>query len=82
MAVYPRTEVVVLVVMVPPIVLVLIARLLYPPDVKGVDLEAYYYRQAPLLWGLVVVARSRGPSSSRSSSTSASSTSRTSRASP
>jgi len=52
--------VVVLVVLVPPIVLVLIAKLLYPPDVKGVDLEAYYYRQAPLLWGLVVVGTVEG----------------------
>ena len=37
-----------------PVCLFLMAHLLYPRPVEGADLEAHYYRQAPLLWGLVV----------------------------
>jgi len=44
----------VLVVLAPPVFLFLIADLLYPRDPEGVDLEAYYYQQAPLLWTLVI----------------------------
>ncbi len=45
----------VLTVLAPPIFLYLIAHLLFPTEVRGADLEDYYYRQAPLLWGLVVL---------------------------
>jgi hypothetical protein len=44
----------VLSILVSPIALFLIAHLLYPTETKGSDLEAYYFRQAPLLWGLVI----------------------------
>ena len=30
------------------------ANLLYPSSPEGADLEEYYYRQASLLWGLVI----------------------------
>jgi hypothetical protein len=45
----------VLAVLASPIVLFLIAHLLFPTQAKGADLEEYYFRQAPLLWGLVIV---------------------------
>jgi hypothetical protein len=44
----------VLSILAPPIFLFLIANLLYPAQAEGSDLEEYYYRQAPLLWGLVI----------------------------
>ncbi|MCJ7627144.1 MAG: hypothetical protein MUO50_02035 [Longimicrobiales bacterium] len=44
----------VLAILAPPIFLFLIANLLYPKQAEGADLEKYYYRQAPLLWGLVI----------------------------
>lgn len=44
----------VLSILAPPIFLFLIANLIYPTQAKGCDLEEYYYRQAPLLWGLVI----------------------------
>ncbi len=39
----------------PPIMLFLIAHLLYPRPAANADLEAYYYKQAPVLWGFVVL---------------------------
>ena len=44
----------VLSILAPPIFLFLIANLLFPNQPEDSDLEVYYYRQAPLLWGLVV----------------------------
>lgn len=38
----------------PPVFLFLIANLLYPANPENVDLEEYYYRQAPLLWAMVI----------------------------
>jgi multisubunit Na+/H+ antiporter MnhG subunit len=46
--------------LLPPICLYLIAHLLYPSPSAEADLEAYYYRQAPLLWGLVVLGTVSG----------------------
>lgn len=43
-----------------PIMLFLIANLLCPKHVEGVDLKEYYYRQSPILWGLVVVGTLSG----------------------
>ena len=37
-----------------PVILYLIAHLLYPRPLVGADLDQYYYKQAPVLWGLVV----------------------------
>ena len=50
----------VLAVMAPPIFLFLIAHLLYPAEADGTDLEQYYFRQSPLLWGLVVAGTLEG----------------------
>ena len=50
----------VLAVMAPSVVLFLIAHLLFPTQVEGVDLEEYYYRQSPLLWGLVIAGTLEG----------------------
>jgi len=36
-----------------PILSFMIAFLLYPDPVRGADLREYYYRQSPILWGLV-----------------------------
>ena len=44
----------VLSILAPLIFLFLIANLLFPNRPEDSDLKAYYYRQAPLLWGLVV----------------------------
>lgn len=44
----------VLVVLAPPVVLYLIAHLLFPATVENVDMKRYYFDQAPLLWWLVV----------------------------
>lgn len=50
----------VLAVLAPPIFLFLIANLLYPRRLEGVDLEEYYYRQSPILWGLVIAGTLEG----------------------
>ncbi len=50
----------VLAIMIPPIFLFLIANLLYPSRVEGVDLQEYYYRQSPFLWGLVIAGTLEG----------------------
>jgi hypothetical protein len=50
----------VLAILAPPVLLFLIANLLYPSEPEGADLEAYYYRQAPLLWGLVILGTLEG----------------------
>lgn len=50
----------VLAVLAPPILLFLIAHLLFPARAEGADLEDYYFRQAPLLWGLVIVGTLEG----------------------
>lgn len=42
------------VLLVGPIFLFLIVYLLFPDPVTNADLEAYYYAQAPYLWGFVV----------------------------
>lgn len=39
----------------PSVVLFLIAHLLYPRPAENSDLESYYFKQAPVLWGLVVL---------------------------
>lgn len=38
-----------------PIFVFLIAFLLYPDPVPETDLREYYYQQAPMLWGLVII---------------------------
>ena len=50
----------VLTVLANPIVLFLIAHLLFPTRAAGADLERYYYRQSPLLWGLVIAGTLEG----------------------
>jgi hypothetical protein len=50
----------VLTVLAPPIVLYLIAHLLFPLSPENVDLEEYYYSQSPLLWGLVIAGTVEG----------------------
>ena len=50
----------VLAILMPPIILFLIANLLYPSRAAGSDLEAYYFKQAPLLWGLVIAGTLEG----------------------
>ncbi len=50
----------VLVILGPPIFLFLIANLLYPKNVENVDLEEYYFRQSPVLWGLVIAGTLEG----------------------
>ena len=42
------------------IFLFLIANLLYPKQAEGADLEEYYYRQSPILWGLVIAGTVEG----------------------
>ena len=48
------TFVAVLTVLTPPVILFLIAHLLFPARAENAGLEEYYYRQAPLLWSLVI----------------------------
>ena len=48
------------VLLLSPIFVFLIAFLLYPDPVPGSDLREYYYRQSPVLWGLVAVATAVG----------------------
>ena len=50
----------VMAILAPPIFLFLIANLLFPRQAEGVDLEEYYYRQSPLLWGLVIAGTLEG----------------------
>jgi len=45
-----------LVLVLGPISAFLIAHLLYPDKVQGVDLREYYFSQSALLWGLVVLS--------------------------
>ena len=49
-----------MILLVPPVVLFLISALLYPDDPEGSDLDAHYYRQAPIIWGLVIVGTAVG----------------------
>lgn len=44
----------VLIILAPPIVLFLIAHLLFPTTAEGADLKDYYFNQSTLLWGLVI----------------------------
>jgi len=50
----------VLAILAPPIVLVLMANLLYPKQAQRIDLEEYYYRQSSILWSLVIVGTLEG----------------------
>lgn len=50
----------VLVVLGPPILLFLIAHLVFPGAADEADLEAYYFAQSPLLWGLATAASVAG----------------------
>jgi len=43
-----------------PVILFLIAHLLYPRPADGTDLESYYYEQAPVLWSLVILGTATG----------------------
>ena len=45
----------VLLLLLPAVVLYLIAHLLNPRPMAKADLRDYYYRQAPVLWGLVIL---------------------------
>ncbi|UCC23935.1 MAG: hypothetical protein JSU98_09365 [Gemmatimonadales bacterium] len=51
---------VVLALLAPSVILFLIAHLIFPARTHDVDLEAYYYQQAPLLWGLVILGTLEG----------------------
>ena len=44
----------VLVLLAQPVFLYLMAHLLYPVSAENAELEEYYYRHAPLLWGLAL----------------------------
>lgn len=46
----------VLTVLAPSIVLYLIAHLLFPTRATDADLEAYYFEQSPVLWGLAIAS--------------------------
>lgn len=50
----------VLSILASPVFLFLTAHLLYPSPVANSDLRAYYYRQAPFLWGLVIAGTVEG----------------------
>lgn len=50
----------VLAILAPPVLLFLIANLLYPRQPEGADLEAYYFQQAAILWSLVIVGTLEG----------------------
>jgi len=50
----------VLMLLATPVFLFLIAHLLYPPQSEDSVLREYYYRQSPLLWGLVVAGTFEG----------------------
>jgi hypothetical protein len=44
----------------PSVVLFLIAHLLFPRPAENTDLKSYYFKQAPILWGLVIVGTTVG----------------------
>ena len=50
----------VLTLLASPILLFLIAHLLFPAQAQGANLEEYYYRQSSLLWILVVLGTLKG----------------------
>lgn len=50
----------VLLLIVPSLVLFLIAHMLFPRPAKGANLEGYYYKQSPVIWGLVVFGTVEG----------------------
>jgi len=50
----------VIAILAPPVLLFLIANLLYPSQPEGADLEAYYFQQASLLWGFVIAGTLEG----------------------
>ncbi len=50
----------VLSILAPSVFLFLTAHLLYPGSVESSDMRAYYYRQAPILWGLVIAGTLEG----------------------
>jgi hypothetical protein len=50
----------VLALLATPILLFLIAHLLFPINAQGADLEGYYFRQSSLLWALVVLGTIEG----------------------
>jgi hypothetical protein len=50
----------VLSLIVPSVILFLIAHLLFPRPATGADLEDYYYKQSPVIWGLVVLGTIEG----------------------
>lgn len=45
----------VLTLLASPVLLYVIADLLFPRVPEGADLRSYYYQQAPMLWGLVMI---------------------------
>jgi len=50
----------VLSILASPVFLFLTAHLLYPSPIENTDLRDYYYRQAPILWGLVIAGTVEG----------------------
>lgn len=50
----------VLLLIVPSLVLFLIAHMLFPRPATGANLEDYYYKQSPIIWGLVVFGTLEG----------------------
>jgi hypothetical protein len=50
----------VLMLIVPSLVLFLIAHMLFPRPAKDANLEDYYYKQSPIIWGLVVFGTIEG----------------------
>jgi hypothetical protein len=50
----------VLLLIVPSLVLFLIAHMLFPRPAKDANLEDYYYKQSPVIWGLVVLGTVEG----------------------
>ena len=50
----------VLLLIVPSLVLFLIAHMLFPRPAKDANLEDYYYKQSPIIWGLVVLGTIEG----------------------
>jgi len=50
----------VLLLIVPSLILFLIAHMLFPRPAAGANLEDYYYKQSPVIWGLVVLGTLEG----------------------
>jgi hypothetical protein len=50
----------VLTMLVPPVLIFLMAHLLYPEPAENADLERYYFEQAPVLWGLAALGTLEG----------------------